>query len=135
MSFNIKKIENINHYSKGDLIKLFAILLVPFAIICSYNYLKYESILPVAYLQEADFTSPAILKSVEFLFASIYSTNGGVLIFWFVSFSVALLLIHYLEMGISRLAIICCLILVISSAVGFSLWWAPFGWDSWGNEV
>jgi hypothetical protein len=130
-----KKIENINHYSKGDLIKLFAILLVPFAIICSYNYLKYESILPVAYLQEADFTSPAILKSVEFLFASIYSTNGGVLIFWFVSFFVALLLIHYLEMGISRLAIICCLILVISSAVGFSLWWAPFGWDSWGNRM
>ncbi len=130
-----KKIENINHYFKGNLFRIFAILLVPFSIMCSYNYFKYESILPVAYLQEADFASPAILKSVEFLFASIYSPNGGVLIFWFVSFFVALSLIHYLGMRISRLAIICCLILVISSAVGFSLWWAPFGWDSWGNRM
>ena len=127
--------KNINRLSINNIFKISAILIIPVSIICSYNLLKYESVLPVAYLQEANFTSPSLIMSIEFLFASFYSLNGGILTFWFVSFLTSLLLIHYLGMEISRIAKICCLILVISSAIGFSLWWAPFGWDSWGNRM
>jgi hypothetical protein len=100
-----------------------------------YNMAKYGVFLPVVYLIESRETSPDIFKSLEFFVGSILSPNGGVIIFWMMSFVIALT--GWRAAGYSPrksvvwLSVIC----VVLTLFGLAKWWAPFGWDSWGNRL
>ena len=110
-------------------------LMFSLAVLFGYNFIKYKSIAPIEYLREAALSAPSISKSFEFLLASILSPNGGVLTFWFAAFFAAISLTKWFGMTLSRVAILVSVTLSFASVVSFSLWWVPFGWDSWGNRL
>ena len=100
-----------------------------------YNYAKYEVSLPVVYLIESRETSPNIYKSIEFFIGSIFSPNGGVVIFWFLS--LLIMISGWRMLGFSPRNSIVWLggICIFLNLFGLAKWWAPFGWDSWGNRL
>lgn len=100
-----------------------------------YNYFRYQTILPKQYLAVAASTSPTLVKSLEFFAASVVSPNGGIVIFWFAGFLVAHFQLSHFHYTFRRVALVLSLVLGLISLIGFSLWWAPFGWDSWGNRL
>jgi hypothetical protein len=100
-----------------------------------YNRAKYGVYLPVVYLIESRETSPDFYKSVEFFIGSIFSPNGGVIAFWFLSLFI--MIWGWRKLGYTPrnsvvwLGVIC----VALTLFGLAKWWAPFGWDSWGNRL
>lgn len=114
---------------------LILILIFSFCFSIFYNYFKYESLTPLAYIHEASVSSPTKIKSLEFLIASLLSPNGGILIFWFSSFFVSYLMFHTKRQYFSHLTLLTSCFLFSGTVIGLSLWWAPFGWDSWGNRL
>jgi len=101
----------------------------------SYNQLRYGVPFPIAYLAEAEATAPPLSISVGFLIGSVFSPHGGILAFWLCAIFVATIGVFLLGYRPNRLALLAALTHVVISLLGFSLWWAPFGWDSWGNRL
>lgn len=101
----------------------------------SYNMAKYGVYLPIVYLIESRETSPDIYKSLEFFIGSIFSPNGGIIIFWFLTLMIMIggwrLLGLSPRKSVVSLGVIC----VLLTLFGLAKWWAPFGWDSWGNRL
>jgi hypothetical protein len=108
---------------------------VGIAISLSYNMLRYDALIPVSYMQEAAQTTPGLLKSAEFFFGSIMSPNGGVVIFWALPLTVALLGWGIRGLRAEPCAVALVAVAALLSCIGFSRWWAPFGWDAWGNRL
>ena len=104
-------------------------------ILVAYNLYKAGSIFPLQYIRVAELTSPSYIKSIEFLFASVFSPNGGVIVFWSLSFYCVVILARRIGLAGSPVCVTITVILVLASLVGQSFWWAPFGWDSWGNRL
>lgn len=100
-----------------------------------YNYVKYDSVLPLAYLNEANLTKPPLKKSAEFLFFSLFSLNGGLFVFWTFPCYLGFLFARYLGLEILSHIVRFGTTLVGVSLLSLSLWWVPFGWDSWGNRL
>ena len=100
-----------------------------------YNMAKYEFYLPIVYLIESRETSPGLYKNIEFFIGSIFSPNGGILIFW--SLSLLIMIGGWRMLGLSprRSVVYLGLICVLLTLIGLAKWWAPFGWDSWGNRL
>lgn len=105
------------------------------AILIAYNAFRYNTPIPFGYVEEARQTLPPLGKSAEFLAGSLLSPNGGVLIFW--AFPMAVALIGWrIEGWVPRRgALMVGAALLLLSAVSFARWWAPFGWDSWGDRL
>lgn len=101
----------------------------------SYNRVKYGVYLPVVYLIESRETSPDIYKSVEFFIGSIFSPNGGIIIFWFLSLFMMIWGWRLLGLSPRKSVIWLGAICVLLTLFGLAKWWAPFGWDSWGNRL
>lgn len=110
-------------------------VLVSALVSAGYNVFRYGTLLPMAYVEEASQTSPSLLKSAEFLFGSFFSPNGGVLIFWGLPLLLALFGWRLHGYRPQREVLIGGAALVVVSALAFSRWWAPFGWDGWGNRL
>lgn len=100
-----------------------------------YNLLKYGKPLPVVYFSEANKTAPDILKSIEFLIGSVFSLNGGVVVFWFLPFFLAITGWRLLGLRLNISVVWFGTIIALITCLGLSRWWAPFGWDSWGNRL
>ena len=106
-----------------------------FVVSASYNMAKYGLYLPVVYLIESRETSPDLYKSIEFFIASIFSPNGGLIVFW--SLPILIMVWGWRMLGLTpqkslvSLAVLC----VVLTLFGLAKWWAPFGWDSWGNRL
>jgi hypothetical protein len=105
------------------------------ALTASYNMAKYGVYLPVAYLIESRETSPDIYKSAEFFIGSIFSPNGGIIIFWFLSLFIMLWGWRMLGLSPQKSVVSLGVICVVLTLFGLAKWWAPFGWDSWGNRL
>lgn len=120
---------------RSHLIILSSVFLLGILSTIGYNYLRYHTFSPNAYLAVAKFTSPSSTKSFEFFLATFFSPNGGFLIFWCASLVGCLYLMREFSLRIRPAAITTSLALIVSSALGFSLWWAPFGWDAWGDRL
>lgn len=101
----------------------------------AYNQYRYASLAPVAYLEEARQTSPLLVMSLEFLAGGIASPNGGVVIFWSLPFAVLALLLWLTRHRLSLAGILPALVAAGGALVSFSLWWAAFGWSSWGDRL
>jgi hypothetical protein len=101
----------------------------------SYNMAKYGVYLPVVYLIESRETSPDIYKSVEFFIGSIFSPNGGIIIFWFLSSFMMIWGWRLLGLSPRKSVVWLGAICVLLTLFGLAKWWAPFGWDSWGNRL
>lgn len=97
--------------------------------------MKYGVYLPVVYLIESRETSPNIYTSIEFLIGSIFSPNGGVIVFWVLSLFI--MIWGWRMLGFAPRKSVVCLgaICVLLTLFGLAKWWAPFGWDSWGNRL
>jgi hypothetical protein len=102
-----------------------------------FNLMRYRSLLPEAYLNEARLTSTPAFFRLQSLFWSVASPNGGLMVFWGLCFAVLGLF------GLRRIqrdrrqfiAIKAAILWALISMVGLSLWWNPFGWESWGHRL
>lgn len=101
----------------------------------AYSAFKYGVPLPVAYMDEARHTAPGLAKSVEFMFGSLFSPNGGLLIFWGLPGLIALWGWRCAGWRTDRSAVVGGLVVLVISCLAFARWWAPFGWDGWGNRL
>lgn len=126
---------SISTINLGDFVIGFIGLGASLVVIFGYNAFKYGSLLPAQYMSIASQTSPDLLKTMEFLVASIFSPNGGLLIFWSASFAFMITALITSGNRLSHFAILLSIILLAGSCVGLSFWWVPFGWDSWGNRL
>jgi hypothetical protein len=63
------------------------------------------------------------------------SPNGGIIIFWFASIFFLFLALYLFKIKPSQLGLLMSAILIFLSSLGLSLWWTPFGWDSWGDRL
>lgn len=100
-----------------------------------YNYLRYQTILPSAYLSEAAATAPPAWVAIRFLLWSIVSPNGGIAAFWFFPYAVFAGGLHLLGFRPVKTALWATGSLIALSLISFAFWWAPFGWDSWGDRL
>lgn len=120
--------------SRVSMVTIFA-LIFGLVLNIAYNLLRYGSLFPEAYIHEAKLTSPDLIKSAEFFFGIIFSPNGGFLVFW----GCALVSLYLLAtIGIiipNKRTIFSGAMFVLLSAIGYANWWAPFGWDAWGNRL
>lgn len=101
----------------------------------AYCWFKYGVPLPVSYLGEAKLTGPSYAKSAEFLAGSVLSPNGGILIFW--GLPVLAVIAGWRVAGLvpRRHVVVLAVTLVTVSCLLLARWWAPFGWDSWGDRL
>lgn len=100
-----------------------------------YNLLRYGSILPVAYMTEAELTTPTYAVSGMFLLGSVLSPNGGIIAFWTLPFVVVLACLRVQGARLDRPAVAAALGNALLSLLAFSRWWAPFGWGAWGDRL
>jgi hypothetical protein len=100
-----------------------------------YNFIKAGSVLPVAYLNEASQTSPPPVKSLEFFTATWFSPNGGVVVFWGAALYGIVWLLRRFDLVISRTGAVVAFAAALAYSVVLSCWWAPFGWDAWGDRL
>jgi hypothetical protein len=96
---------------------------------------KYGVSLPIVYLIESRETSPDIYKSLEFFIGSIFSPNGGIIIFWFLTLMIMIGGWRILGLSPRKSVVSLGVICVLLTLFGLAKWWAPFGWDSWGNRL
>lgn len=100
-----------------------------------YSLLRFGTAIPTPYLLEKEKWQPSLTTSFEYLSANIFSPNGGILAFWGVGFAVAI--IFWLSTN-SRPALYpvgTAFIVITLFILSSSVWWAPFGWDAWGNRL
>jgi hypothetical protein len=105
------------------------------AISSTYNFVKAGSVLPLAYLNEASQTSPRPAKILEFLAATWFSPNGGVVVFWGGALYATVWLLRRFDLVILRTGAFVSFAVVLAYSVVLSCWWAPFGWDAWGDRL
>ena len=103
----------------------------------SFNLMRYRSLLPEAYLNEARVTTTPALFRLQSFFWSVLSPNGGLVVFWGLCF--ALLGVYgFRRMRYDRCqfaAVKAAILWAMISLLGLSLWWNPFGWESWGHRL
>jgi hypothetical protein len=103
----------------------------------SFNLIRYQTVLPEAYLNEASLTTTPFSFRLQSLFWSIASPNGGLVVFWGLCFAVLCLY------GLRRIrqekylfsAVKAATLWALITLMGLSLWWNPFGWASWGDRL
>jgi len=110
-------------------------VLVAQILAASYSWFKYGRPLPVAYMAEAEATQPSLSTSAEFLFGSLFSPNGGLLIFWALPVFIALAGWRWVGLAPRREVLLLAGTVLLVSCLAFARWWAPFGWDGWGNRL
>lgn len=104
----------------------------------SWNLVRYHSLLPLGYLEEATLNRPSISQSLMSLWALYLSPNGGLVAFWGTALGV-LLLLALIRRGwrSARLSFNSALPLtfMLIGVSSMALWWAPFGWVAWGARL
>ena len=137
--FNLKLFSrlNIEFNSSAKIIFLWgiAVIALSFAMGLIYNYIKFNSIQPIHYIYVASQTSPSLIKSLQFLMITYISPNGGIIVFWSASFFFSLFALRIFKLKVSKLGLLVSGLLIFLSSVGLSLWWTPFGWNSWGDRL
>jgi len=120
-----------------NIIRLFItlLLIVTFALFLnfSYNYIKYENIFPIQYIGIVK-VGPDALRSLKYFIATIFSPNGGVLVFWSFPLFINLLAFKVCNIYYLKSAVLISSLLILISISGFSFWTGTFGWASWGNR-
>ena len=99
-----------------------------------YNYIKYRSILPSEYLAQSLSVSTSVSFKLESLLAILLSPQGGLIAFWLCSVLIISSSAYYKRSPLLLPVRIAVFNLIFTAAVS-TLWWAPFGWDSWGNRL
>jgi hypothetical protein len=126
-------------YSKEEMYHLMYLTALPILlgvlVAFGYNLLRYGVPWPVRYIAEANATTPAMSKSLEFLIGSLFSPNGGLLIFWGSAFILMVMGWRVLGIGCRSAVFWLGICVAFLSSLGFARWWAPFGWDSWGDRL
>ena len=121
------------------LMRLRFTLIVPLAtavlVEVAYNVLRYGSPLPLAYMSESDLTSPPFAVSRWFLIGSVFSPNGGIVVFWALGFAAVIGCLRVLGARLHGPAVTVAVGYAAVSLLAFAQWWAPFGWTSWGNRL
>lgn len=126
---------NLKHQFKSKLLIFMGTLTLGAATSISYNYYRYASLFPISYKKIAEEASPSAEKSIEFFIASIFSPNGGFAVFWAFPIALAFWSTHKKLNTVARDCLVIGLFAALIAASGLSLWWAPFGWDSFGNRL
>lgn len=99
-----------------------------------YNYVKYRSVLPSEYLAQSLSVSTSISFKFESLLAILLSPQGGLIAFWLCAVLTVSSSAYFKRSSLLLPVRIATFNLIFTAAVS-TLWWAPFGWDSWGNRL
>ena len=127
-----------NSAEKKRLITLFLIsalvLLLGTLASLAYNSIRYQSLLPTEYMAQSLDVSTSLAFKLSSALAILISPQGGLLVFWGLAwlYSVNYNISNRIQ-GVYPFAFLTAFLL-LSCAVSV-LWWAPFGWDSWGNRL
>ena len=114
---------------------LLAALTAGVAISMTYNFIKYGSVWPLDYLEEISGASPPPAKILEFFAATYLSPNGGVIVFWAGALCGLLCLLRAFDLAVSKVGASVAVVAVVIYSVILAAWWAPFGWDTWGDRL
>jgi hypothetical protein len=101
----------------------------------AYCWFKYGVPLPLAYMYEAKEAGPTLAKSVEFFAGSVFSPNGGILVFWGLPAFLAIACWRAAGLVPRRSVVVLGSATVVVFSVALARWWAPFGWDAWGDRL
>lgn len=102
---------------------------------CWYNFARYGSIFPEAYILEATTIIPSFGDRLSHLLWIIFSPNGGLLIFWALPTSLLLLGIKKSRYCFNSSTTVFSFSFLVLLLLTTANWWVPFGWDSWGNRL
>ena len=76
---------------------------------------------------------PTPLRSLKYFFATLFSPNGGILVFWLSSFLSFFLLNKIFKFHISSVSVVAGILLIFSNLTLFCFWsGGGFGWAAWG---
>lgn len=108
----------------------------------SFNYFRFGSLNNQALLQDHFIVDSHSQRFSSFLGIWL-SPNGGLLFFWsslviyfFSIFTIVLItLINRKRLSAKYVPALTIVIILFSLTLGFSSWWAPFGWYSWGPRL
>ena len=132
-----------NYYlSTGDFAGLTAGTLLSIA----YNLARYQSIIPISYINEAKEIPVNLKEYFQNYLAAIASPNGGLIFFYGIPISIILIsivLVNKEQKNINKVKEVLdiqpmcsyCAIITLTSLAFTSKWWAAFGWVSWGNRL
>ncbi len=109
--------------------------LLSLSIILAYNYFRYSSVLPLGYINEAEYSRQSMSMVFSNLLAVLFSPNGGALVFWSFSLSILACCAWLLRVRFSTPVIKLCAVIFGLSVLISANWWSPFGWDGWGNRL
>lgn len=134
-SRSIKSILDLIKTSKASYLVIIVASVLSLALSVSYNLFRYNSVFPSAYFSEASMTSPPLMIKLQNFFWIIFSLNGGILVSWLFAITILVLGIKIKGRIISKYGLISSISLVVLMVFVLSSWWAPFGWDGWGNRL
>jgi hypothetical protein len=110
-----------------------------FALVLAFNDFRYGSFFNQHYLQP-QFIVKDVRTQASFFAAIWFSPSGGLVFFW-TSFVATLLSASFLvfrrasEAKLRALALLGVWSVLFGLTLGFSKWWAPLGWYSWGPRL
>ena len=107
-------------------------LLTSVIISSAFNYIRYESMLPMGYLTQSTMYQTSPQFKLLSLLASIVSPQGGFVAFWGLPLFALINSRQLIRLNERLLSAFCLLLL---NLLVLPFWWAPFGWDSWGNRL
>ena len=103
-----------------------------------WNLFRYQSLLPMGYIEEATLNRPSLSQALFSLWGLFLSPNGGFVVFWGAAFGL-LILVKLIGQrwrwqwpGLHTWMPLTFLVVGVSS---MALWWSPFGWVSWGARL
>ena len=99
----------------------------------SYNFYRYNDILPRNYLHEAIHRTPDVQQKFFNLLGIWFSPSGGVVSFWGLSIIYISTVVSY--RAFKRPEVVLTSSFLLLSSIALASWWSPFGWFSWGNRL
>lgn len=114
---------------------VFAGLLPSLIVVVAYNWLRYESILPIEYMDEGRLAAPPLGVRPWYFFWQLFSPNGGLIAFWSASLLALLVILAVGRRQVVAFAWWSASIIILLYAAILSNWWTPFGWDVWGHRL
>jgi len=100
-----------------------------------YNYIRYDSVRPVAYIHEAEYTTQSVGWVFFHVVATVFSPNGGLLVFWGSAASFVYVLWRIVGARTGGASAVIAITVTAAAIVFLSFWWTPFGWEYWGNRL
>lgn len=131
----IKSITAEIYRSRFVIVWLLVVLCISASMVVAYNFFRYQSFLPLPYIDEAKNAAPPFLVKVANFFWLFLSPNGGMVASWFSAITVLWVLLGASKFRPSNFGVAISLGIILFNVLLLANWWTPFGWEGWGNRL